>query len=52
MTVDGRPSRHPARRPGETPWQAAVRECHEETGLTLDAEPSLPTVHFLPPLGD
>jgi protein-L-isoaspartate(D-aspartate) O-methyltransferase len=38
--------------PGETPWGTAVRECREETGLTLDVEPRLLAVHFLPPLGD
>jgi len=38
--------------PGETPWQCAVREAREETGLTLATEPRLLAVHFLPPLGD
>ncbi|WP_329142477.1 NUDIX hydrolase [Streptomyces sp. NBC_01456] len=38
--------------PGETPWQCALRECLEETGLSLAVEPRLLAVHFLPPLGD
>ncbi|MFR9675815.1 NUDIX domain-containing protein [Streptomyces sp. TR02-1] len=27
--------------PGERPWEAAIRECQEETGLTLDGPPVL-----------
>lgn len=37
--------------PGETPWQCALRECVEETGLHITVEPRLLAVHFLPPLG-
>nr|WP_180218780.1 NUDIX hydrolase [Streptomyces albus] len=38
--------------PGETPWECAVRECEEETGLHVAGEPRLLAVHFLPPLGN
>ncbi|MER5183836.1 NUDIX hydrolase [Streptomyces sp. NPDC002896] len=38
--------------PGETPWECAVRECLEETGLRIADEPKLLAMHFLPPLGD
>ncbi|MEU6346473.1 NUDIX hydrolase [Streptomyces sp. NPDC046977] len=27
--------------PGERPWQTAVRECHEETGITVTGPPRL-----------
>ncbi|MFJ3903575.1 NUDIX domain-containing protein [Streptomyces sp. NPDC090025] len=27
--------------PGETPWETALRECHEETGLVHHGEPRL-----------
>lgn len=36
--------------PGETPWQCAVREALEETGLHLGTEPRLLAMHFLPPM--
>ncbi|MEU7015747.1 NUDIX hydrolase [Streptomyces sp. NPDC046385] len=32
--------------PGETPWQTAVRECREETGLVYEGEPRLLGTHF------
>ncbi|MBC9718419.1 NUDIX hydrolase [Streptomyces sp. TRM66268-LWL] len=35
----------------ETPWECALRECREETGLTLTLEPRLLLMHYLPPLG-
>ncbi|MFE7409746.1 GNAT family N-acetyltransferase [Streptomyces laurentii] len=35
--------------PGERPWETAVRECREETGLVLTIPPKLlATVHSLP----
>lgn len=37
--------------PGETPWQCALRECLEATGLRITDTPELLAVHFLPPLG-
>ncbi|WP_063802398.1 bifunctional class I SAM-dependent methyltransferase/NUDIX hydrolase [Streptomyces albus] len=37
--------------PGETPWDCALRECMEETGLRIADEPRLLAVHFLPPTG-
>lgn len=37
---------------GETPWECAVRECEEETGLRLGVAPRLLATHFLPPLGE
>ncbi|MFJ8660049.1 NUDIX domain-containing protein [Streptomyces sp. NPDC093795] len=38
--------------PGETPWQTAVRECHEETGLTFTGEPRLLGTHFVTDRGE
>jgi len=35
---------------GETPWQCAVREALEETGLHLGSKPRLLAMHFLPPV--
>lgn len=32
--------------PGETPWQCAVRECLEETGMVFGGEPKLLGMHF------
>lgn len=32
--------------PGETPWECAVRECAEETGILFRGEPRLLGVHF------
>lgn len=37
--------------PGETPWECALRECKEETGITFKGEQHLLGVHFLPPDG-
>jgi 8-oxo-dGTP pyrophosphatase MutT (NUDIX family)/GNAT superfamily N-acetyltransferase len=38
--------------PGERPWETAVRECREETGLVLTIPPKLlATVHGLPGSG-
>ncbi|WP_328333097.1 MULTISPECIES: NUDIX hydrolase [unclassified Streptomyces] len=38
--------------PGERPWQTAVRECREETGMTLAGPPRLlATVYGLPGAG-
>ena len=37
--------------PGETPWQCAVSECVEETGLRLGDRPRLLAMHFMPPTG-
>ncbi|MEE1742451.1 NUDIX hydrolase [Streptomyces sp. BE147] len=33
--------------PGETPWQCALRECREETGLEFAGEPRLLGTHFI-----
>ncbi|MEV7724928.1 NUDIX domain-containing protein [Streptomyces sp. NPDC087917] len=33
--------------PGETPWQCAVRECLEETGLVFEGEPKLLGTQFV-----
>ncbi|AUG75608.1 hypothetical protein CFP65_0654 [Kitasatospora sp. MMS16-BH015] len=33
--------------PGETPWECAVRETREETGLVFEGEPRLLGVHFI-----
>ncbi|MFE2549724.1 NUDIX domain-containing protein [Streptomyces sp. NPDC059355] len=33
--------------PGETPWQCAVRECLEETGIAFGGEPKLLGTHFI-----
>ncbi|MET9346909.1 NUDIX hydrolase [Streptomyces termitum] len=33
--------------PGETPWETAVRECREETGLVFTGEPRLLGTHFV-----
>jgi 8-oxo-dGTP pyrophosphatase MutT (NUDIX family) len=33
---------------GETPWETAVRECREETGLGFTGEPRLLTAAFAP----
>ncbi|MFG2334899.1 NUDIX domain-containing protein [Streptomyces sp. NPDC048604] len=38
--------------PGETPWQTAVRECREETGIEFPGEPRLLGAHFLEPCGE
>ncbi|MEU7159202.1 NUDIX hydrolase [Streptomyces chrestomyceticus] len=35
---------------GEDPWECAVRECREETGLHIADQPRRMTTHFLPPL--
>ncbi|MEU3607121.1 NUDIX hydrolase [Streptomyces sp. NPDC035033] len=32
--------------PGESPWETAVRECREETGLVFTGEPRLLGTHF------
>ncbi|MFD5325252.1 NUDIX domain-containing protein [Streptomyces sp. NPDC127092] len=32
--------------PGETPWETALRECREETGLVFAGEPRLLGTHF------
>lgn len=32
--------------PGETPWETAVRECREETGIVFTGEPRLLGTHF------
>ncbi|MFI9310740.1 NUDIX domain-containing protein [Streptomyces triculaminicus] len=37
--------------PGETPWQTAVRETREETGIVFTGRPRLLATHFLPPGG-
>ncbi|MEV8530442.1 NUDIX domain-containing protein [Streptomyces sp. NPDC051211] len=37
---------------GETPWETAVRECEEETGIVFSGEPKLLGVHFLTPRGE
>ncbi|WP_369380450.1 NUDIX domain-containing protein [Streptomyces sp. cg36] len=34
---------------GETPWQCALRECREETGIDFTGQQRLLAVHFLPP---
>ncbi|MEU6619882.1 NUDIX hydrolase [Streptomyces litmocidini] len=33
--------------PGETPWETAVRECREETGIVFTGEPRLLAAHFV-----
>lgn len=38
--------------PGETPWQCAVRECLEETGMVFEGEPKLLGTHFIGHQGD
>lgn len=38
--------------PGETPWETAVRECHEETGLVFTGEPRLLAAHFVTHRGE
>ncbi|MFH9731853.1 NUDIX domain-containing protein [Streptomyces sp. NPDC017260] len=35
--------------PGESPWQTAVRECEEETGIVFTGEPRLLVTHFMAP---
>ncbi|KJY42126.1 hypothetical protein VR41_09270 [Streptomyces sp. NRRL B-1568] len=35
--------------PGETPWETAVRETREETGIAFTGEPRLLAMQFLPP---
>jgi 8-oxo-dGTP pyrophosphatase MutT (NUDIX family) len=35
--------------PAETPWQVAVRECREETGLEFQGEPRLLGMRFITP---
>lgn len=32
--------------PGETPWETALRECREETGMVFSGEPRLLGAHF------
>lgn len=34
---------------GETAWEAAVRECREETGIVFRGEPRLLLTHFITP---
>ncbi|MEU4062406.1 NUDIX hydrolase [Streptomyces wedmorensis] len=38
--------------PGETPWETAVRECREETGMTFTGEPRLLGTHFVTDRGE
>ncbi|MFJ6938530.1 NUDIX domain-containing protein [Streptomyces sp. NPDC101132] len=38
--------------PGETPWECAVRECLEETGIVFEGAPVLRGVTFGGPDGD
>ncbi|MFB7609393.1 NUDIX domain-containing protein [Streptomyces gardneri] len=38
--------------PGETPWETALRECHEETGLVFTGEPRLLGTHFVTDRGE
>ncbi|MEU2079191.1 NUDIX domain-containing protein [Streptomyces sp. NPDC057020] len=38
--------------PGETPWETAVRECHEETGIVFTGEPRLLGTHFVTDRGE
>ncbi|MGP4113460.1 NUDIX domain-containing protein [Streptomyces sp. 4N509B] len=38
--------------PGETPWETAVRECREETGLAVDGPRPLLLTHFVAPRAD
>jgi 8-oxo-dGTP pyrophosphatase MutT (NUDIX family) len=38
--------------PGETPWETAVRECHEETGIVFEGEPRLLGTHFVSARGE
>ncbi|RSS35449.1 NUDIX domain-containing protein [Streptomyces sp. WAC08241] len=38
--------------PGETPWETAVRECHEETGIVFTGRPRLLGTHFTTDRGD
>ncbi|MFF5284642.1 NUDIX domain-containing protein [Streptomyces sp. 62] len=38
--------------PGETPWETAVRECHEETGLVFTGEPRLLAADFVTHRGE
>ncbi|MBD0708305.1 MULTISPECIES: NUDIX domain-containing protein [unclassified Streptomyces] len=38
--------------PGETPWETAVRECHEETGLVHTGAPRLLGTHFVTDRGE
>ncbi len=39
--------------PGESPWQTALRECREETGLDLTfLRPTLLLTHFIAPRSD
>ncbi|MGW4164666.1 NUDIX domain-containing protein [Streptomyces sp. NPDC004788] len=38
--------------PGETPWETAVRECREETGLVYEGEPRLLAAHFVTDRGE
>lgn len=38
--------------PGETPWETAVRECREETGIGFTGEPRLLGTHFVTDRGD
>ncbi len=38
--------------PGETPWQCAVRECLEETGMAFGGGPKLLGTHFIGHQGD
>ncbi|MEX0169976.1 NUDIX domain-containing protein [Streptomyces sp. LMG1-1-1.1] len=38
--------------PGETPWETAVRECREETGMIFTGEPRLLGTHFVTDRGE
>ncbi|MFJ2055132.1 NUDIX domain-containing protein [Streptomyces sp. NPDC087908] len=38
--------------PGETPWETAVRECREETGITFTGEPLLLGTLFVTDRGE
>ncbi|MFB7512569.1 NUDIX domain-containing protein [Streptomyces sp. NPDC056144] len=38
--------------PGETPWETAVRECREETGMVFTGEQRLLGAHFVSDRGE
>ncbi|MEU7699091.1 NUDIX domain-containing protein [Streptomyces sp. NPDC015492] len=38
--------------PGETPWETAVRECREETGIVFTGAPLLLGTHFVTDRGE
>ncbi|MFE0702355.1 NUDIX domain-containing protein [Streptomyces sp. NPDC058872] len=38
--------------PGETPWETAVRECREETGIVFAGRPRLLGTHFVTDRGE